>query len=69
MGVRRFITRDQLVDYVVSETRAVGRRGLKRALDTGKVEVLGGFSVIPPASSPGWIVRVTSDGICQAVPR
>lgn len=36
------------------------RKGVVRALRDGTVELLGGFSLIPPGKHPGWIVRVTS---------
>ena len=36
------------------------RKTIIRALRDGIVEHLGGFSIIPPTSRPGWIVRVTS---------
>lgn len=36
------------------------RKGIVRALRDGTVELLGGFSLIPPSKYPGWIVRVTS---------
>lgn len=35
-------------------------RVLSTALDTGVVELLGGFKPLPTSNKPGWIVRVTS---------
>lgn len=40
--------------------QALTDRSIKRALWEGKVRVLGGFSHIPPGTSPGWIVEVAS---------
>jgi len=36
------------------------RRCVMRALANGQVEVLGGFSAIPPGSGPGFIVQLTA---------
>jgi len=37
------------------------RKTIVRALATeGEIELLGGFSQIPPTSHPGWIVQITS---------
>jgi hypothetical protein len=47
-------TRDDLLSFI--EDR-VNRRGMVRALTNGDVEVLGGFSSIPPRNLPGWIVK------------
>lgn len=50
--------RSELVEYAARHT--AWSRTLRRAFDTGTVEVLGGFSTIPPWASSGWIIRVTS---------
>jgi hypothetical protein len=36
------------------------RKAIVRAMQEGQVELLGGFSKIPPTTHPGWIIRVTS---------
>ena len=33
---------------------------ISAALDTGKVELLGGFERVPPSDNPAWVVVVTS---------
>ncbi len=49
------------VDQIVNWLRGTHlRRAVLRALEDGSVELLGGFSLIPPGNSPGLIVRVTS---------
>jgi hypothetical protein len=52
-----FTTAAYLVEYLA---QCPLRRCVVRALMNGKVEVLGGFSIIPPGTSPGFIVKVES---------
>lgn len=33
---------------------------ISAALDTGKIELLGGFSEVPPSDNPAWVVVITS---------
>jgi hypothetical protein len=50
-------TRDDLLNFLSS---SVHRRSMHRALNEGNVEVLGGFSRIPPRDESGWCVRASS---------
>jgi hypothetical protein len=54
-------TREQLLEFLADRLKRVGRRHVARAIECGKVEVLGGFLRVPPSDSPGWIVRAVSD--------
>ena len=36
------------------------RKAIVRALREGSVEFYGGFNPVPPATDPGWVMRVTS---------
>lgn len=49
--------RSELIEYARDR---VPSRACKRAFTTGKVCVLGGFSSVPPGTTPGWILSVTS---------
>lgn len=40
--------------------KTCSRKAIVRALSEGQVEFFGGFSLIPPTTQPGWIIRVTS---------
>ena len=53
----RPLDRQDLINLVAHGAPAPACR---RACLTGKVEVLGGFLEIPPSTSPGWIVQVTT---------
>ena len=53
----RPLDRQDLINLVAYGAPAPACR---RACLTGTVEVLGGFSEVPPSTSPGWIVRVTT---------
>lgn len=55
--MNHWTTVDQIVDWLRGTHL---RRAVLRALENGSVELLGGFSSIPPGTSPGLIVRVTS---------
>ena len=57
MAKVRIRSRDDVLDYL---TNNCPRRNIVRALTKGTVEFLGGFSKIPPATDPGWIVRCNS---------
>jgi len=50
-------TRRDVVAYI---GRYTARRHVRRAIEHGDVELLGGFRPIPPGNDPGWILRVTS---------
>lgn len=52
-----FQTRDHIIAWL---ERHCPRKAIVRAIDEGKIELLGGFSQIPPSNHHGWIVRVTS---------
>lgn len=54
-----FVSRGHIISYI---EKCPLRRSILRALDDpdGSVEHLGGFLRIPPGSSPGFIVDVTS---------
>jgi hypothetical protein len=58
----RIRSREQLLNWLPGELSRLGRRSIVRAMEhrNGKVELLGGFSSIPPGNDPGWIVRVGS---------
>jgi len=49
--------RSELIEYARDR---VSSYACERAFTTGKVCVLGGFSSIPPRTTPGWILSVTS---------
>jgi len=36
------------------------RKDIVRFLNDGGIDILGGFSCIPPSINPGWIIRTTS---------
>lgn len=57
MNPNRFSSRTSLIEYVREHSP---RRAIARAIDEGTVEVLGGFSVIPPGTGPGWLLKITS---------
>jgi len=40
------------------------RPSIVRALETGNVEFLGGFTKIPPSNLPGWIFVVKDKNVC-----
>lgn len=47
-------------DLIAAVESAVKLRTQRYAFVEGRVEVLGGFSELPPGPGPGWIVRLTS---------
>jgi len=53
----RLTNRYQLLNYLDEHAPT---RSIKRALQEGGVEFLGGFRYIPPIHRPGWITKVTS---------
>ena len=54
----RIQTRTELIEYICDHT---SQNAIRRACGhAGKVQVLGGFSRIPPGTRPGFIVAVTS---------
>ncbi len=55
--MERIETRVQLVNYICDHTP---QSAIARACHTGTVQVLGGFSSIPPSTRPGFIVSITS---------
>ncbi len=48
-------SRDNLLAWL---RKRVVYRSVRRQIDNGECEVLGGFSKIPPYFSPGWIVLI-----------
>lgn len=50
-------TRTQLIDFIVAHAPS---GSVSRACYEGTVNVLGGFTEVPPSTRPGWIVVVTS---------
>jgi hypothetical protein len=52
-----FQTKGHLVAWL---ERHCPRGSIVRAINEGAVELLGGFSLIPPSNRSGWIVRITS---------
>lgn len=55
--IPRFINRDDVVVWIKTQTN---RRSIRRAIDEGTVEFLGGFSALSSINLPGWICRITS---------
>lgn len=55
--MQRIDTRTQLINAI---RNGIGMSAVSRACVTGTVEVLGGFSRIPPMPLPGWVVMITS---------
>ena len=53
----RIRTKDNLIKWLVDNCP---RRAVVRSILQHGVECLGGFSVIPPSTRSGWIVRTTS---------
>ncbi len=53
----RIENRAQLICFIRDNIR---QRAIGAACHSGTVQVLGGFSSIPPADRPGWIVSITS---------
>ena len=53
-----FQTKDHMVSWL---ERHCPRKSIVRAINNGKVELLGGFEHIPPSGRPGWITRITSE--------
>ena len=49
--------RTALIDLMIEETTIPA---IKRARKDGKIEVLGGFTQIPPGTTGGYILRVTA---------
>jgi len=47
-------------DLVLYAREHCGSRTCSNAIMDGKVVVLGGFSRIPPGTTPGWVLTVTS---------
>jgi hypothetical protein len=57
MNNTRFLSRTALLDEAI---RLSPTRGCRRAIEDGRVTVLGGFRTIPPYGLPGWVFRVRS---------
>lgn len=57
--MQRIDTRTQLINFICEN---ISQYAIVRACHhpEGKVQVLGGFSRIPPSCKPGWIVSITS---------
>jgi len=55
--MEHIISRTQLIEHIATHAK---RSALRRACHTGKVEVLGGFSSIPPSTAKGFIVFIQS---------
>lgn len=52
------MTREDLIEYLVAHSP---RPAISRAIAEGRpIELLGGFSHIPPSNMPGWIIRIIS---------
>ena len=47
-------------DIIALVARSAASPACRRACLTGKVEVLGGFSELPPSDKPGWILQITA---------
>ncbi len=58
--MQRIETRTQLIEFICEH---ISQKAIARAChySEGSVQVMGGFSRIPPSSRPGWIVSVTSE--------
>lgn len=52
-----FRSKENIIDWLIDNCP---RRPIVRALEQGKIEYLGGFSLIPPSTLPGWILKVMS---------
>jgi len=52
-----FQSKENIIDWLIDNCP---RPAIARALDHGKVEFLGGFSLILPSILPGWILKITS---------
>lgn len=52
-----FQSRSSLLEYVENHSPT---RAIQRAMVYGTVRLLGGFSPLPPSSTGGWIVEITS---------
>lgn len=52
-----FLTRSDLILWIDANCK---HRSICRSLWNGRVELLGGFTQIPPGTDPGWVVRVTT---------
>lgn len=50
-------TRTDLVNFI---HKYAPFAAIRRACYTGTVNVLGGFSIVPPGTEPGWITIITS---------
>ncbi len=57
--MQRIDTRTQLINFICEN---ISQRAIVRACHhpNGNVQVMGGFSRIPPSCLPGWIVVITS---------
>jgi len=55
--MQRIETRTQLVNFIC---RAIPLHAIGRAACVGTVQVMGGFSRVPPLPKPGWVVSFTS---------
>lgn len=55
--MQRINTRTELINYICDH---ISQSVVARACHAGTVQVLGGFSCVPPSTRPGWIVAVTS---------
>lgn len=53
----RISTRTDLIEFIRSTAPL---KAVRRAMDDGGYEVLGGFAALPPHVLPGFIVKVTS---------
>ncbi len=52
-------SRDDLLAWL---RRRVVYRSIRRQIDNGDVEVMGGFTAVPPHFHPGWIVTFIVEG-------
>jgi len=55
--MERIETRTELINFICED---ISQNAIVRACHNGTVQVLGGFSIIPPGTAPGWIVAITS---------
>ena len=55
--MQRIQTRTELINFICNN---IGQSAIKRACHSGTLRVLGGFSLIPPSTRPGWIIMITS---------
>ena len=56
-----FRSRTDMIEWLIENCP---RPAIVQALETNKVEFLGGFHPIPPSDLPGWIFKVRNKNVC-----